>query len=818
MSQIASQPTCWQHPRRSASRRRGAAAVLAMMFLVIFGSLATAMAIVAQGNLRTADSHLKLNSALSAADSGMKFVLFEINEAIRNGSSEIFVRSEGEIDSEIALEIWQELSQDLRDSLLGANHNLADPFIEMGSQGGALHIGPIALGTSSDNQPSSTRDHIPVFTAIITPHPIVTSTVPGIIDGAHPLHGHSYDSVFYARRPYDGSEPDTGILAPVSEANPLDARWWRIKVTGVAGPRDPVTFEPGPGAVVRSVSMDIRIDKRLRAAVLSKSRVMVGRHVMIEGRIGSTFEKVHLDNGHPIQMESDFLDLLPQADVDAFIATLIEYDTNGDNRIRLAKITDPHVRESLAAFDYDGDGYVDDWDLFFKHFDTNGTNTITIADLQSQGVEPRRAEQLVELITTFRGGPARDYISIDDQYAKVRGEVLIGASKSAWESGAAYNPNAPSDSSYRDYFTGAIHPTHNENPLTFEADESQFPEFDQDSFEPTTTNLNAKATVDVFEQATPVGTVMEAVPFGAAYPYDYYERPVFRNEVFTNARIPMGTNALFENCRFIGVTYVETWTQNGIGANGGWDHPTLAGVNAFNYSGMQEADGSFKHPDIDAALLTKVQDIRPGATTTKDLSNNIRFHSCRFEGPVISGSATGAQPRDYTHTRNKLTFTGDTVFADVMDPTEAPDLLPAERLEYRRGSIITPHYSIEMGTFTDPYSGSETIRLTGTIVAGIIDMRGQVRVDGTIIGTFEPRSNEGPVLGETSPQFNTTLGYFSSEDGDLEAELPPAGLGVIQLRYNPNLPLPDGVKARVSVRPMPLTYFEGGRREPTAGD
>ena len=32
---------------------------------------------------------------------------------------------------------------------------------------------------------------------------------------------------------------------------------------------------------------------------------------------------------------------------------------------------------------------------------------------------------------------------------------------------------------------------------------------------------------------------------------------------------------------------------------------------------------------------------------------------------------------------------------------------------------------------------------------------------------FEPKSNSGPVLGETSPQFNTTLGYFPSAEGDL---------------------------------------------------
>ncbi|MFZ9914002.1 MAG: hypothetical protein ACO3IB_01500, partial [Phycisphaerales bacterium] len=49
------------------------ASVLAMMFLVIFASLAAAMAVVAQGNLRTADSALKVSRAQSAAESGLVF-------------------------------------------------------------------------------------------------------------------------------------------------------------------------------------------------------------------------------------------------------------------------------------------------------------------------------------------------------------------------------------------------------------------------------------------------------------------------------------------------------------------------------------------------------------------------------------------------------------------------------------------------------------------------------------------------------------------------------------------------------------------------
>jgi len=68
-----------------------------MMFLVIFGSLAAAMAVVAQGNLRTADSSLKVSRAMSAAEAGLVFASNRMqNEASR------FVVEEGVIDADFA--------------------------------------------------------------------------------------------------------------------------------------------------------------------------------------------------------------------------------------------------------------------------------------------------------------------------------------------------------------------------------------------------------------------------------------------------------------------------------------------------------------------------------------------------------------------------------------------------------------------------------------------------------------------------------------------------------------------------------------------
>ena len=50
-------------------------------------------------------------------------------------------------------------------------------------------------------------------------------------------------------------------------------------------------YDGTPGnRVHRSVSMDFQLVKRIEYAVLSRSRVMIGRNVMIEGRVGSTFK------------------------------------------------------------------------------------------------------------------------------------------------------------------------------------------------------------------------------------------------------------------------------------------------------------------------------------------------------------------------------------------------------------------------------------------------------------------------------------------------------------------------------------------------
>lgn len=82
-------------------RRRGVSSVLAMMFLVLFSSLAATMAVVAQGNLRTAHAALRVSRSLSAAESGLVFAARRLAE-----ESSRFVFEKGVIDDGFGERLW----------------------------------------------------------------------------------------------------------------------------------------------------------------------------------------------------------------------------------------------------------------------------------------------------------------------------------------------------------------------------------------------------------------------------------------------------------------------------------------------------------------------------------------------------------------------------------------------------------------------------------------------------------------------------------------------------------------------------------------
>ncbi len=81
--------------------RRGVAAVVSMMFLVMFGSLAAAMAIATKGNIKTASTHVHVIRANSAAETGLVVARARLAEAASR-----FVVSKSTVDAQFGRDAW----------------------------------------------------------------------------------------------------------------------------------------------------------------------------------------------------------------------------------------------------------------------------------------------------------------------------------------------------------------------------------------------------------------------------------------------------------------------------------------------------------------------------------------------------------------------------------------------------------------------------------------------------------------------------------------------------------------------------------------
>jgi hypothetical protein len=752
--------------RLRPARQSGVVAILAMLFLVIFSALATAMALVSQANLRSADTYQHVNRSAAAAETGMQWSAFRVAQV-----ASMITTTKGEIDATIADAIWPVLRDQIMNTL-GADLHQLEPATLVDEK---ITLGRIHVGS---------EDGAPTFRITIA---------------RHPLAGENYGSAYYQRAPYNiggGANEFTADGQAVSAANPVIGVWVRMTSTGA------------DGAYSRVLQSDFRIDKKVRYAILSRNRVMIGRNVLIKGSIGSKFMDVDQTHGHPVQLRDNFRGL--DSTLDTWLDTLETYlagnDQNGDNRVRLADVAESGNLANAETYDRNADGYIDAYDFFLIKYDGDEDGTLTSAEFTDNGTMVDT--QLWRLINEMKypagtqfdwaqlrvkppGGDwadaTADFAAVDnfDNYAKISGQVILAAAKADWESGAAAG-------AYQKFFADSIVSESGQSPLTFQAGDDQLSNIAADSFD--VSSYRDMATGDFAQQVaaaapneggqpvvfTPPGAgTIEAVPYQSPHPYDYYARPVYENYTFTNVKIPKGTNALFVNCKFIGVTFIESETDN-------------ADPN-FNYAGTLNPDGTLKYNVAASVNGNQVTD-------TKALSNNIRFEGCTFEGMVASDS-----PAAYTHVRNKVQFTGNTQFN-----LDSPNLSADQKATFIKSTIMTPQYSVDMGSFDNAADPNQFVQLDGTIVAGVFDIRGQAVIDGSIVTTFEPVAGQGPLAnGGATPNFNTTIGYFESAAGDNESELPAGGFGKIIIRYDPSRALPDGINGPIEVRAEMSTYFEG---------
>ncbi|MDT8300430.1 MAG: pilus assembly PilX N-terminal domain-containing protein [Sedimentisphaerales bacterium] len=159
-------------------------------------------------------------------------------------------------------------------------------------------------------------------------------------------------------------------------------------------------------------------------------------------------------------------------------------------------------------------------------------------------------------------------------------------------------------------------------------------------------------------------------------------------------------------------------------------------------------------------------------------SNNIRFEDCQFNGVIVTGV-----PNDFKWKKNMLYFTGSALFNNTV---------------MQEATILAPNFNVNLGNTQTLLSQSESV-LTGLIVGGIVDVRGNANIDGTILSMYDP----GP-LGNVASQYGTNVGF---SDENSEAGI-PGDIGTIYIHPDPGRMLPVGISSDVIIVPLPESYTE----------
>lgn len=715
--------------------RRGAAAVLAMLFLTIFVTLALAMYTQATLNVQASQNLSDVDRARAAAESGLRWMQYRF---VRMNRPKTTI---GNINAAAADSLWTPLvtaiQTDFASLLTSSERTLT-------VNGKTVTSGNIALDDSS------TR-----FSLKIQQHPL-------------------------------------------NLTDPLDQRYVRVTSTG--------TYR----GAQRSVAMDFKIDKKVRFAIAGKVPIQVGRNTIIEGPVAmATASKFP-----PILQLTDFLhlDSTLTTRVNQWQNFLKQHHTGYDNRISVNNADEFALASANGFVDHNADGYVDDYDLFLNRFDSNGDKAITPSEFTNPSTGQSYDANLFAAIDALGGplfnedlnsngvldagedsngngeldnDPVRTgfkdgMIDNRDAYAKVEGQIVIAATASAWTSNLAGSGQV-----IQDMLQGPVTPTDgNQTPVRFGATSSNdIFDLNPANFEDCTNGFKARsgsgggtavrsgaliANTTLTAADANGGTVNERTPLGSVTYQATYRRPKFVGKTIRNCIIPKGLNALFDNCTFEGVTFVDGERNIMSGST-----VTTSPSAGMTWSQTRLSGDSFTKDKV--LLSTGTPASGQTITNGSQKGNNIRFNNCTFKGPLAGAYATA-----YTHFANSWEFTGSTLFDNRVDQT---------------ATIVSPQVNIEMGSFTDPGQAPST--LVGVVVAGNVDIRGTSMVDGSIIVTGDGAGN-------------TTLGYFGPSDGDTNpSAMPEGGYGRLIIRYNPNRALPDGINVAIDVLPDTTTYREG---------
>ncbi len=531
--------------RFTLKSRRGVASVLSMMFLILFGSLVAAMATVSTGNIKTAKVHLEVMRAMSAAETGMAVAEHRLNEAASR-----FVVSKSKMDSDLSWALWT-----------GDAGTIGDYTVSPPYDGYTEASLPTGIAQSLVNAHDADVNILAGLGFITDP---AINAAPGGVDSS------VYRSTYWVNTPAvlieSWPDPDTTNPPPAFQIRyaPLaGGKYIRVISEGIV-----YDFTRNSAPIRRTITRDFEVAKTVDQAIIAHSKILIGKNVLIDGDLGARFDEVDFEFGDPIVMRSDFIGL--DADLDTkitlFWTALAAADVDGDNRLRFGH---PIEGAGLPAdVDLDGtpgddgafndatnDGYLDEMDIFIRHYDVDGDNRVTLSqplidgtlagialkapefvgaggavidedlallidgahpDRNNNGIsgfvdsdgdqrysplvdDPADYDQIHLLYSDEQLGWRDGFIDVMDQYAKVSGSLTFRANASAWE--AAQGPIG-------DHLRGPINPNDDDSPLSFDADDLELPDISSSSFVDTENALISAADGDPFwdQIASQLGT------------------------------------------------------------------------------------------------------------------------------------------------------------------------------------------------------------------------------------------------------------------------------------------------------------------------
>ncbi len=527
-----------------ATRRRGVVSILAMMFLVLFGSLGLAMAIASKGNLRTASTQLHVTKAIGAAETGLAVAQARLAEAASR-----FLIDKGQVDTGLGRKLWNGsvTNADTAMTVLAPPSGFSESSTPAGIAAALINVHAadqnIVTYAGSVSTPQLAGAPTGADQALDTESWVVTPII--AIDGSGSA---------------EGSAPAAFQITYAPLANGTDVR---VIVTGYSSVGTNgsnflyATDADGSQPVTRTLQQDFRVVKRFEHAIVSPSRVLIGKNVSIIGNVGERYDTTNVDNGDPLVMKSDFTGLNNTLDakLTAFYNGVRAHDVDGDCRLRSAHAVENQGIPSNAT-DYDGngqadnafadvtgDGFVDELDIFINHYDANRDGKVALGDalragtphsaisteftadndlgLQIDGARPdRNRNNVYGFIDTNSNGrwdsgeAIQDYDAVKsnypdqvlgwrdgvidrkDQYAKVRGQLVFRVSKSQWET--------QRNQDYQNVVTGAIRAEAGQSPVRFSASDNELPNLAASNFNSASAALAALADGLSFDQQVAV--------------------------------------------------------------------------------------------------------------------------------------------------------------------------------------------------------------------------------------------------------------------------------------------------------------------------